>query len=93
MGKTLLARLLMEFFRDSGRPLVGFDLNPGEPLLAGRFPKLVWTVDIADTRGQMALFDRLRSQCRAFRSWIGARLTSSTDLSRRPPRLSGRQYI
>ena len=59
MGKTLLARLLMEFFRDSDRPLVGFDLNPGEPLLAGRFPKLVWTVDIADTRGQMALFDRL----------------------------------
>src|SRR5271155_1828509 len=59
MGKTLLARLLMDFLRDSGRPLVGFDLNPGEPLLAGRFPKLVWPVDIADTRGQMALFDRL----------------------------------
>ncbi len=59
MGKTLLARLLMEFYRDSGRPLVGFDLNPREPLLAGRFPKLVWSVDIADTRGQMALFDRL----------------------------------
>ena len=59
MGKTLLARLLMEFFNDSRRHLVGFDLNPREPLLAGRFPKLVWTVDIADTRGQMALFDRL----------------------------------
>jgi hypothetical protein len=59
MGKTLLARLLMEFFRDSRRPVVGFDLNPREPLLAGRFPKLVWTVDIADTRGQMTLFDRL----------------------------------
>jgi hypothetical protein len=59
MGKTLLARLLMEFFSASDRPLVGFDLNPGEPLLAGRFPKLVWTVDIADTRGQMALFDCL----------------------------------
>ena len=50
MGKTLLARLLMELLRDSGRPLVGFDLNPREPLLAGRFPKLVWSVGLlADT--------------------------------------------
>ena len=59
MGKTLLARLLMEFFFTTGRPLVGFDLNPREPMLAGRFPKLVWPVDIADIRGQMELFDRL----------------------------------
>jgi hypothetical protein len=28
-------------------------------MLAGRFPKLVWPVDIADIRGQMELFDRL----------------------------------
>lgn len=59
MGKTLLARLLMEFFLHSGRPLVGFDLNPREPMLAGRFPKLVWPVEIAEVRGQMELFDRL----------------------------------
>ena len=59
VGKTLIARLLIEFFRSSDRPLVGYDLNPREPALAGRFPDLVWTVDIADTRGQMALFDRL----------------------------------
>jgi hypothetical protein len=59
VGKTLLARLLMEFFLDNGRPLVGFDLNPREPMLAGRFPKLVWPVDIGDIRGQMELFDRL----------------------------------
>jgi hypothetical protein len=58
-GKTLIARLLIEFFRASGRPLVGYDLNPREPALAGRFPKLVWPVDIAETRGQMELFDRL----------------------------------
>jgi hypothetical protein len=58
-GKTLLARLLMEYFLDNGRPLVGFDLNPREPVLAGRFPKLVWPVDIGDIRGQMELFDRL----------------------------------
>jgi hypothetical protein len=28
-------------------------------MLAGRFPKLVWPVDIGDIRGQMELFDRL----------------------------------
>ena len=39
--------------------MVGYDLNPREPTLAGHFPQLVWTVDIAETRGQMALFDRL----------------------------------
>jgi hypothetical protein len=59
VGKTLLARLLMEYFLDNGRPLVGFDLNQREPMLAGRFPKLVWPVDIGNIRGQMELFDRL----------------------------------
>jgi hypothetical protein len=59
VGKTLIARLLVEFFRSSGRPLVGYDLDPREPELAARFPDLVTTVDIADTSGEMALFDRL----------------------------------
>jgi hypothetical protein len=59
VGRTLLARLLMEYAVDNGRPLVGFDLSPREPMLAGRFPRLVWPVDIAETRGQMELFDRL----------------------------------
>jgi hypothetical protein len=59
VGKTLLARLLMEYVLDNKRPLVGFDLNPHEPALAGRFPALVWPVDISDIRGQMELFDRL----------------------------------
>jgi len=59
VGKTLLARLLIEYFCASGRPLVGYDLQPREPVLAARFPRLVWPVDIAETRGQMALFDRL----------------------------------
>jgi hypothetical protein len=59
VGKTLIARLLIEFLRLSGRPLVGYDLDPREPALAAYFPNLAWTLDIADTRGQMALFDRL----------------------------------
>jgi hypothetical protein len=59
VGKTLLARLLIEYLRADNRPLVGFDLNPREPSLSSHFPQLVWTVDIADTRGQMELFDQL----------------------------------
>jgi hypothetical protein len=59
VGKTLLARLLIDFLRIGSRPLVGYDLDPREPTLAGCFPSLVWPIDIADTRGQMALFDRI----------------------------------
>src|ERR1700689_3238360 len=59
VGKTLLARLLIEFLYSRSRPLVGYDLNPRESLLAERYPKLVWPVDITSTRGQMELFDRL----------------------------------
>ena len=59
VGKTLIARLLIEFFRFSGRAPEGYDLDPREPTLAKYFPGLVWTMDIADTPGQMALFDRL----------------------------------
>jgi hypothetical protein len=59
VGKTLIARLLIEFLRMSDRPVVGHDLDPREPALAGYFPDFVRSVDIAETRGQMALFDRL----------------------------------
>ncbi|MGA9894028.1 MAG: hypothetical protein WBQ55_17140 [Xanthobacteraceae bacterium] len=59
VGKTLVARLLIEYFRLSGRPIVGYDLDPREPALAAHFLSRVWPVDIADTQGQMALFDRL----------------------------------
>jgi hypothetical protein len=59
VGKTLIARLLIEFLRLNGKALVGYDLDPREPALAAYFPNLVWPLDIADTPGQMALFDRL----------------------------------
>src|SRR5262249_53257769 len=61
VGKTLLTRLLIEFLRISGRPLVGYAPYPRDAPLSGYFPNLVWPVDIADTRGQMALFDRILS--------------------------------
>ncbi len=59
VGKTLIARLLIEFFRTTDQAPIGYDLNPREPTFTGYFPQLVTTVDIAPTRGQMALFDRL----------------------------------
>jgi hypothetical protein len=59
VGKTLLARLLIEYLRIGGRPLAGYDLDPREPALAPYFPDLVSTLDITGTQGQMALFDRL----------------------------------
>jgi len=59
VGKTLLARLLIDFFCTSGRPVEGYDLDPREPALAERFPHLARPIDIGDTRGQMQLFDRL----------------------------------
>ena len=58
VGKTLISRLLIEYLRLGGRPLLGCDLDPREPTLTAYFPNLVSTVDIADTPGQMALFDR-----------------------------------
>ena len=39
VGKTLIARLMIEFFRSGGRGLTGYDLDPREPALAGRFPR------------------------------------------------------
>lgn len=59
VGKTVLARLLVEFFGSSRRPLAAYDLNPRDPVLAGYFPRLVSPIDIADTHGQMMLFDQL----------------------------------
>lgn len=59
VGKTLLARLVAEFLRADGRAVTGFDLNPREPTFNSYFPYFASIVDIADTRGQMALFDRL----------------------------------
>ena len=59
VGKTLIARLAIEFLLETNREPVGYDLDTREPEFARRFPNLVASVDIADTRGQMALFDRL----------------------------------
>jgi hypothetical protein len=59
VGKTLLARLLAEFHRQQGRAVEAFDLNAGGGTLAQFLPELTTVSDIADVKGQVALFDRL----------------------------------
>jgi hypothetical protein len=58
-GRTLLARALIEFYRIDGRPVGAFDLDTFDATLAGFLPKFTLRADIADIRGQVALFDEL----------------------------------
>ena len=59
VGKTLLARLLAEFFIGGRREVECFDLDDGQEALIDFLPDCTTLSSIADTRGQMALFDRL----------------------------------
>lgn len=59
VGKTLAARLLIDFHRHEGRPVMAFDLNSGEGTLAQFLPEYAKVSEIGDIKGQMALFDRL----------------------------------
>ncbi|MPZ59480.1 MAG: hypothetical protein GEU91_23970 [Rhizobiales bacterium] len=59
VGKTLIARLLTEFLIADGRTVESFDVNSDQPSLVDYLPGCTTMATIADTRGQMALFDRL----------------------------------
>jgi hypothetical protein len=59
VGKTLLARLLTDFYRQEGRAIAAFDLNTGQQTLGEFLPEQTTTATIRDINGQMALFDRL----------------------------------
>jgi hypothetical protein len=59
VGKTLLARLLAEFYLIDGRPVAAFDLADEGPQLADYLPHCTTIADISDARGQMALFDQI----------------------------------
>jgi hypothetical protein len=59
VGKTLLARALAEFFRADARPVAAFDVNPDEFALVDYLPGYTAVASVADTRGQIALFDQL----------------------------------
>lgn len=59
VGKTVVARLLTEFFGAEAGKAAAFDLNSNEPSLVDYLPEVTAMADIEQTRGQMALFDRL----------------------------------
>lgn len=61
VGKTLLARLLVDFHLHEGRSVAAFDLNVGEGTLAQFLPEHVAPSAIDDIKGQMAVFDHLRA--------------------------------
>ena len=59
VGKTFIARLLIDFLRlERGAPMA-FDLNPSGDALRDYLPALAVASAVEDIRGQMALFDRL----------------------------------
>jgi hypothetical protein len=59
VGRTLIARLLTEFFLADGRRPVAFDVNPDDPMLLTYLPADTILAGIDDTFSQVALFDRL----------------------------------
>lgn len=59
VGKTLLARVLVEFYCAQHRPVCAFDVNPDEFTLLDYLPAHTAAASIRDTRGEMALFDQL----------------------------------
>jgi hypothetical protein len=59
VGRTLIARLLTEFFISDGRQPVAFDVNPDDPMLLSYLPGDTVAAALDDTFAQVALFDRL----------------------------------
>lgn len=59
VGKTLLARMLIDFHLRSERKAAGFDLNERDPALSQFQPAHTTISEIGEIKGQMALFDAL----------------------------------
>jgi hypothetical protein len=59
VGKTLIARALVEYFLAQKRPVDAFDVNSDEFTLLEYLPSYTAAASLRDTRGEMALFDRL----------------------------------
>lgn len=59
VGKTLLARLLAEFYFAHDRPIAAFDLADEGPQLSDYLPDVTTAVELGSMRGQIAFFDRL----------------------------------
>ncbi len=59
VGCTLIARLLVEYLVNDGRRPLAFDVSPDDRALARHLPLQAVPASLADTRGEVALFDRL----------------------------------
>jgi hypothetical protein len=59
VGKTLVARVLTEFFHADGHSVMAFDANPDQFSLVEHLPADTAVASVEDTRGQMMLFDQL----------------------------------
>ena len=57
VGKTLITRLLTEFFLFDGRSVVAFDTSPNDASLSHYLPECTEPATISDIKSQMALFD------------------------------------
>ena len=59
VGKTLVSRLLTEFYLVDNRNVVAFDLADEGPRLVDYLPEITTVVDIRDIGDQVAFFDQL----------------------------------
>lgn len=59
VGKTLLARALIEYFGVQRRPVAAFDANPDDFKLLDHLPGCTRAASLDNTLGEMALFDQL----------------------------------
>ena len=59
VGKTLVARLVVELLKLKRGSVVAFDINLKEPSLIDFLPEVTEAADISSTTGKVALMDRL----------------------------------
>jgi hypothetical protein len=59
VGKTLVARALVEYFSAQKRLTQGFDVNPDDFKMADHLPGYTAPASINDTRGEVQLIDQL----------------------------------
>ncbi len=59
VGRTLIARLLVDHLINDERAPLAFDVNPDDPVLSAYQPRRTMPATVADILGEMALFDRL----------------------------------
>ena len=58
-GRTLLARALVEFYRNDGGQVVAFDLDAMDATLTQFLPECTVSAEIGETQSQVELFDQL----------------------------------